>query len=110
VHGVRNRATPRCHADHPEPAKESQNLAKHRLDFSQIETIFAGPTVERPDDRPLGYEHEGRVQVIGCIGTRVVVLAYQLVELDDGEVAARPISLRKAERAEQRLYYLRTRR
>ena len=58
--------------------------------------IVAGETVEYPDDRPLGYEHEGRVRLLGLLDGRVVVLVFVPVEVEGGELAVKPISLRKA--------------
>lgn len=89
----------------PNPRKEAGNVRKHGLDFARVGEILANPYLDEPDDRPLGYEHEGRLRIIGRIGTRVLVLIVEPVELDDGEIAARPISLRDATRAEERHYW-----
>ena len=61
--------------------------------------------LELPDDRPLGHEHEARVQLTGVIGRRVVRLVFEPVELGDLDMAVRPISLRDATRGEERDYW-----
>ena len=86
----------------PNPEKEVRNLRKHGLDFSRVGELFDQPYLDEPDDRPLGYEREGRLRITGRIGTRVFVLIVEPVELEDGEIAAKPISLRDATRAEAR--------
>jgi uncharacterized DUF497 family protein len=89
----------------PNPAKEAINRRKHGLDFSGVgEVLTNGSTVDYPDDRPLGYEHEGRVRLLGLLGARVVVLVFEPVELPDGTLGVRPISLYKADAKERRVY------
>jgi uncharacterized DUF497 family protein len=89
----------------PNPRKEAGNVRKHGLDFSRVGEILASPYLDEPDDRPLGYEYEGRLRIIGRIGTRVLVLIIEPVELEGGEIAAKPISLRDAMRAEEQHYW-----
>ncbi len=89
----------------PNPAKEAVNRTKHGWDFARVVDIFAAPMLDEPDDRPLGYEQEARIRAFGRIGVRVVALVFEPVELEDGEVAVRPISLRDATRAEERAYW-----
>lgn len=89
----------------PNSTKEASNLRKHGLDFSRVGEILANPHLDEPDDRPLGYEHEGRLRIIGRIGARVFVLIVEPVELEGGEIAARPISVRDATRSEERHYW-----
>ena len=89
----------------PNPAKEARNRAKHGWSFERVGEIFASPTIEELDDRPLGYEQEGRVRVIGRIGAEVVFLVFEPVEVEGGEIAARPISLRRATRRERQDYW-----
>lgn len=84
----------------PNPEKEARNMRKHGLDFSLVAELLAGPCLDEPDDRPLGYDHEGRSRIMGRIGVRVFVLILEPVEIENGEVAAKPISLRDATRAE----------
>lgn len=80
-------------------------MRKHGLDFSGVGEVLTNPYLDEPDDRPFGYEHEGRLRILGRIGMRVFVLIVEPVELEDGELAARPISLRDATRAEERHYW-----
>jgi uncharacterized DUF497 family protein len=89
----------------PNPEKEARNVCKHGLDFSRVGELLAQAYLDEPDDRPLGYEHEGRLRITGRIGARVFVLIVEPVELEDGEIAAKPISLRDATRAEERHYW-----
>lgn len=89
----------------PNPSKEVSNRAKHGWGFEQVAEIFVRAVLEEPDDRPLGYEHEARVRLLGRIGLRVVFLVFEPVELEDGALAIRPISLRDATRGEERAYW-----
>jgi uncharacterized DUF497 family protein len=89
----------------PNPDKEAINLSKHGFDFSFVGKLFRGFHVVVPDDRPLGYEHEGRLQLTGTVGDdRVFILIYEPVEISEDEMAAKPISLRKAQKAEARKF------
>ena len=83
------------------PAKEAVNRRKHGLDFSRVAEILAGEMIDYRDDRLLGYEHEGRVRVLGRFGEKVVLFVFEPVETQDG-LAGRPISLRKAAPRERR--------
>lgn len=89
----------------PNPEKEAINARKHGLDFSRVGDLLAQPCLDEPDDRPLGYEQEGRLRITGRIGTRVFVLIVELVEMEDGTIAAKPISFRDATRAEERHFW-----
>jgi uncharacterized DUF497 family protein len=88
----------------PNPEKEARNRREHQLGFSRALEIVAGETVEYPDDRPLGYEHEGRVRLLGLLDGRVVVLVFEPVEVEGSELAVKPISLRKATPRERRRF------
>lgn len=87
------------------PVKETTNRGKHGWGFERVDEIFGDAVLEEPDDRPLGHQHEGRVRAIGRIGMRVVFLVFEPVEMEDGELAVRPISLRDATRSEERVYW-----
>lgn len=93
----------------PNPVKEARNRAKHGWDFGRVREILANPTVEEVDDRPFGYEHEGRIRLFGRLGTRVVLFVLEPVKTGSGELAVRPISLRNATPGEQRVYWERLR-
>ncbi len=80
----------------PNPVKEAANRRKHGLDFSRVGEVLANPHIDEADDRPLGYEHEGRRSITGRLAMLVVALVIGPVMLADGEVVARPISLRRA--------------
>ena len=79
-------------------AKRSANLVKHGLDFTAAETVFRGVTFSFEDDR-LEYG-ERRFITIGMLDDSAVVIAH--TEEDD---TIRVISMRKATRREQQLYY-----
>jgi uncharacterized protein len=53
-----------------DPAKRESNLKKHKLDFVDCAEVFAGPTIDRPDDR----EDYGelRVKTLGFLGVGLV--------------------------------------
>jgi uncharacterized DUF497 family protein len=87
----------------PNPAKEAVNRRKHGFDFSRVGEILASVVVDYWDDRPLGYEHEARVRLLGRLGDKVVLLVFEPVETSSG-FAVRPISLRKATPRERRDY------
>jgi uncharacterized DUF497 family protein len=78
--------------------KRQANLAKHGLDFAEAESVFLGVTFTFEDDR---FEYmEQRFITIGSLGSTVVVMAHA----EQGEVI-RIISMRRATRHEQHLYY-----
>lgn len=89
----------------PNPVKEAANRRKHGFDFSRVAEVLANPHLSEADDRPLGYEHEGRLLITGRLGLRVMVLVIEPVTLADGHIAARPISLRRADPAEARRFW-----
>jgi uncharacterized DUF497 family protein len=82
-------------------AKRRANLAKHGFDFADAKQVFDGVTVEFPDDRE-DYGEE-RFITLGLLEGRVVVLVNVLLE--DG---IRIISMRKANRYEQELFFTST--
>jgi uncharacterized DUF497 family protein len=77
--------------------KNSGNFAKHGLDFVDAQLVFAGPCVTFVDDR-LDYG-EKRFVTLGLLAGRLVAIAHS----PRGE-AARIISMRKANRREQKIY------
>lgn len=78
-------------------AKNRSNFAKHGLDFADAELVFAGPCVTFVDDR-FDYGEE-RFLTLGLLAGRLVVIAHA----PRGE-ATRIISMRKANRREQKIY------
>jgi uncharacterized DUF497 family protein len=78
--------------------KYQNNLKKHRIDFADAATIWAGPVTERQDlRRDYG---EARFIAYGVVGGQVLAVVYTW----RGE-ARRIISARKAKNAERRAYY-----
>jgi uncharacterized DUF497 family protein len=78
-------------------AKNRSNFTKHGLDFADAELVFAGPCVTFVDDR-FDYGEE-RFVTLGLLAGRLVVIAH----VPRGE-ATRIISMRKANRREQKIY------
>lgn len=79
-------------------AKRRTNLRKHGLDFVDAEDVFAGITYTIADRR---FEYgEQRFITLGLLRDTVVVLAHTESAGD-----ARVISMRKATRNEQILYF-----
>ena len=79
--------------------KRRSNLRKHGLDFADCAPVFSGPMVTRFDDR---YDYrEPRYRTLGLLHGRVVSVVH--TESDDGLI--RIISLRKAVRHEQAVYF-----
>jgi uncharacterized protein len=85
----------RCEWDE---AKRQANLHKHRLDFADVQTVFAGVTFTFADDR-FDYD-EDRYITLGLLQGSVVVIAHT-----ERNAVIRVISMRKATRNEQSLYY-----
>ena len=77
--------------------KNRSNLLKHGLDFGDAEKVFAGPCVTFVDDR-FDYGEE-RYITLGVLSGRAVVIAH--APRGDG---TRIISMRKANRREQKIY------
>jgi uncharacterized DUF497 family protein len=78
--------------------KNRANIRKHGLDFADVEQLFAGPAMFRPDVRE-DYGEE-RWLGIGLVGGRVAVVAF----IDCGSDVFRIISLRRANRRERAEY------
>lgn len=53
-------------------AKREQNLAKHGVDFERAAAIFAGPVIERVDDRQ-DYGEERRIAMGEFAGGVIIV-------------------------------------
>ena len=78
--------------------KREANLRKHGLDFIGIEALFAGPTVTAEDDR-LDYG-EQRFLTLGLLQGEIVMVVHT-----ERSEAIRIISVRKALRREQELFF-----
>ncbi len=79
-------------------AKRRTNIHRHGFDFEDSEEIFAGETVSNLDDR-FDYE-ETRFLTLGLLRGRVVAITHTQVE-----DVVRLISLRKASKNEQKIYW-----
>ena len=78
--------------------KRQQNLKRHGIDFVEAEIIFAGLTLTFEDER---FAHDERRYItIGMLGATVVLIAHT-----ESEAEIRVISMRKATRNEQELYF-----
>ena len=79
-------------------AKHQSNLRKHRLDFADVATVFAGATFTFEDNR-FDYR-EDRYITLGLLREAVVVIAHT-----EREEVIRVISMRKKKKNEQRVYF-----
>lgn len=78
--------------------KRRSNLAKHGVDFADLEPLFEGLTVTIPDER---FEYsEARFLTAGFLEERLLVVAH--TETDE---MIRIISARKATRHEKKIYF-----
>lgn len=78
--------------------KRQTNIRKHGFDFVGVDALFAGFTITREDDRQ-DYG-ELRLQTLGLLQSTVVFV----VHTARGE-ADHIISIRKAEKHEERIYW-----
>ncbi len=78
-------------------AENRSNVAKHGLDFEDAELVFTAPRVTFVDNR-FDYGEE-RFVTLGLLGGRLVMIAHA----QRGETT-RIISMRKANRREQKIY------
>ncbi|MEP6538767.1 MAG: BrnT family toxin [Bryobacteraceae bacterium] len=79
-------------------AKNRSNFVKHGLDFADAEQVLTGPSVAFVDSR-LEYG-EKRLITLGLLAGRVVIVAHA----PRGD-KTRIISMRKANRREQKIYH-----
>lgn len=78
--------------------KRRTNIAQHRLDFADAERVFRGATFTFEDDRyPYG---EQRFITIGMLDLTMVVIAHA-----ERNQTIRLISMRKATKYEEKLYF-----
>ena len=78
--------------------KRQTNLRDHKLDFADAEIVFSGITFTFEDDR---FEYgEDRFITLGLLREIIVIIAH--TERND---TVRLISMRKATKNEQRLYF-----
>lgn len=77
--------------------KRRANLNKHRVDFADVEHVFAGPTFTFEDDRE-DYG-EQRWVTLGLLGDKVVVTVHT-----ESQDEIRVISMREADNDERYLF------
>lgn len=82
-----------------DPKKRTANLKKHGYDFKDAPQVMESPDSVTFEDRRFAYE-EQRFITLGRLGGQVVVIA--TAETDE---EIRLISMRKAERNEEKIYY-----
>ena len=79
-------------------AKNRSNFNKHGLDFGDAEQVLTGPCVTFVDDR---FDYgEKRLVTLDLLAGRTVVIA----RAQRGDDITRIISMRKANRREQKIY------
>jgi uncharacterized DUF497 family protein len=79
-------------------SKRSANIKKYRLDFTEGWKVFSGPTFTFEDTR---FEYvEQRFISIGMLDRHVVVIAHT-----ENEKEIRIISMRKARKNEQKIFF-----
>ena len=79
-------------------SKRQSNIVKHGIDFIDADSIFDFPMVTREDDREYD-DGEQRLQTLAILQGHIVFIVW--VERNTG---AHIISIRKAERHEQKTY------
>ena len=84
---------------HYDPDKRTSNLKKHGLDFDDAATVIESGRTVTFEDRRFNYGEE-RFMTLGLLADQVVVIA-----TSETEDEIRIISMRKATRHEQTIYY-----
>lgn len=82
-----------------DPKKRAANLKKHGYDFKDAPQVIENPGCVTFEDRRFAYE-EQRFITLGLLRGQVVAIA--TAETDE---EIRVISMRKAERNEEKIYY-----
>ena len=82
-----------------DPKKRTANLKKHGLDFKDARQVIEGERTVTFEDRRFDYE-EQRFVTLGILRGRVVAVA-----TTETEEEIRVISMRRAERHEEEIYY-----
>lgn len=79
-------------------AKRQTNLAKHSVDFADLEPLFDGPTVTMLDDR---FDYgEARFVTFGILNGIVLTVVHT-----ETDTVIRLISARKAAKDEEKYYF-----
>ena len=79
-------------------SKNRLNIAKHGIDFIDLQEMFDLPLLTAPDDK--GVHGELRWKSIGWMGANLCLVVFS----EPGEDRVRIISARKASKQEARLY------
>lgn len=79
-------------------AKRKRNLLKHQLDFNDAEKVFNGVTFTFEDKK--SFYDEKRFITIGMLYSKVVIIAHT-----ESQDEFRIISMRKATKNEQKIFY-----
>ncbi len=82
-----------------DPKKRLANIKKHGYDFNDAPLVIESPATVTFEDRRFNYE-EQRFITLGVLGKDVVAIA--TAETDE---EIRLISMRKAQRHEEEIYY-----
>lgn len=82
-----------------DPKKRAANLKKRGLDFKDAQQVIEGEQTATFEDRRFDYE-EQRFVTLGMLRGRVVAIATA-----ETEEEIRVISMRRAERNEEEIYY-----
>lgn len=84
---------------------EIVDAREYGVDFFRVGNLLAQAPVGEMDNRPCGNEQEGQLRITGPIAADVLLLIVRPREMEDGTIAAKPISFRDATRAEERHYW-----
>lgn len=82
-----------------DPAKRAANLKKHGFDLADAQQVISSALTVTFEDNRFAYD-EPRFITLGLLGDEVVVV---VTTEDDEEI--RVISMRKADRHEQKIYF-----
>jgi len=82
-----------------DPDKRTKNLKKHGLDFDDAQSVFESGQTVTFEDRRFDYK-EVRFITLGVLGGEVVA-----VTTTETDTTIRIISMRKAEKNEQKIYF-----
>lgn len=84
-----------------DPAKRASTLKERGLDFEDCGEVFAGPTLDTPDDRRA--YGEARIRTFGVLGDRLVSVVWTLREDTRRIISMRYANDREKKRFEKHL-------
>ena len=82
-----------------DPLKKAANFTKHGLDFEDARQVIESEQTVTFEDNRFDYD-EPRFITLGMLGGKIV-----LIVTSETEAEIRIISMRKAEKNEQKIYY-----